>query len=550
MLAHKAKAAAFVRERPLTVVSGLAALGALVAAAVLAWTMLFPRERVDLSASLPADALVYLETRDLGAALRAVTASPAFRDAASRTPDLSVLEGMQVAVAVTGFDIGESRLNEEVSEADFRPRFVAVAETGLWNWQARAFAERSLGDFVTRSYGGTVEAETDERDSGTRFVWKAPDGRRSFAFVRGGRIYFGNDEAAVDRCLAVERGEFAGLSTDETLRSARASAEDALALGYVSPNGVAQLSNVAGLTAALSMAENEVARSFIARTLPEMVRSSVREVVWTARSDGEGMVDDFDFVLVPQASRALAAAAQTGTGEVSELDSYVSSNVFSVTRYDMTEPDVAWKTAVEVAASSVDELSGRLLEVFSGSLLVPFGVTSPQDFLRAVRGRVLTAHFDADGEESFAVARFREAAEVKRSLGAMDFKKAPEKYLDAEIWLSEDGDLAAAFVGDVVMVGAPDAVRGSLSDRNDGQTVARKEAGGPFYGVRAATVTLGREVDTAERVVEALAGKKDANMRIATRFQTETYFSDRGMTRRTTSPFGFFGRIVAQFAAR
>lgn len=543
MLAHVERLAVRLKAGPRRL---LLLLPVAAAVAFGVWFAAVPRQAVDLTAALPAETLLYLETRDLGKALGALAGTRVFEEAASSRPDLSALEGMQVAVAVVGFEADEQPLNAEASEANLRPRFVAVAETGLWGWQARSFAEKSLGGFVVRSYGGQAELEAVERDSGVRMVWKSADGRRAFAFVRKGRIFFGNDEAAIDRCLAAEKGEAQSLFGNETLRSLRGGSPDALGIGYLSGDGIAKFSNVLGLTAALSMTENEVARSFIARTVPQMVRGTVKEVTWSVSAGDGGLTDTFEIALAPQTARALAASARLEQDEDADLERFVSSNVFSVTRYDMSEPDVAWTTAVESASSAVDQLSGRLVAEFSDGLLDPFGITSPKDFLRAVRGRVFTAHFDSEGEESFAVARFAEVDEVKRALGRIDFGREPEAVAGAQMWRSADGDLAAAFSGNIVIVGNSESVSRTLRDGAEGAALPRRDAEGGFRSARAAAVTLGREIDTAERVIALFSEKKDPQMKVATRFQTETVLSDRGITRRTVSPFGFLGIIVSQ----
>src|SRR5687768_7836396 len=53
---------------------------------------------------MPGDALVYLETRDLGKTLEAVTDNPNFQQLAKTKPDLSALNGISLSVAVTGFE--------------------------------------------------------------------------------------------------------------------------------------------------------------------------------------------------------------------------------------------------------------------------------------------------------------------------------------------------------------------------------------------------------------------------------------------------------------
>src|SRR5689334_7827380 len=79
----------------------------------------------DLRTLAPADSLVYIETNDLGAALQPIVDSKGFNEAAKSKPDLSAIKGVQLAVAVTGFETSEEQVNEENSVLNFKAHFVA-----------------------------------------------------------------------------------------------------------------------------------------------------------------------------------------------------------------------------------------------------------------------------------------------------------------------------------------------------------------------------------------------------------------------------------------
>src|ERR1043165_516936 len=124
----------------------------------------------DLRTFVPSDTLVYLETSDLGKTLGALIESKAFREAAKNTPDFSALGGMQVAVAVTGFEASENQVTAENAVLNFKPRFVAVADTHTWNRYTLQFTEQRLGDFVNETYGGEVSLDTADKNGGKSFV--------------------------------------------------------------------------------------------------------------------------------------------------------------------------------------------------------------------------------------------------------------------------------------------------------------------------------------------------------------------------------------------
>ena len=205
---------------------------------------------VNLRALAPAETLVYLETNDLGKTLSAITENKNFAQLAKNKPDLWALKGIQLAVAVTGFETVQKSESGETSEAgsgavlDLKPRFVAVAETHAWNYQALSFTENKLGEFINQAFGGGVVLDAVDKNGGRWFTWSAEDGPKAFAFVQGSQVFFGNDEPAIEKCLAVKRGEAESLSAGARLPEA---AENTLASGYISPDGVAQVSNIAAI---------------------------------------------------------------------------------------------------------------------------------------------------------------------------------------------------------------------------------------------------------------------------------------------------------------
>ncbi|MEO8574787.1 MAG: hypothetical protein ABI481_12530, partial [Pyrinomonadaceae bacterium] len=59
---------------------------------------------------IPGDALVYLESRDLGRTLLSITENPKFEDSAKFKPNLDALSGVRVSIAVTGFETSEQEV--------------------------------------------------------------------------------------------------------------------------------------------------------------------------------------------------------------------------------------------------------------------------------------------------------------------------------------------------------------------------------------------------------------------------------------------------------
>src|SRR5687768_9202671 len=334
---------------------------------------------------IPGDALVYIETRDLGKTLEAITGNPKFQQLAKTKPDLSALNGVNLSVAITGFETSEQQVTEDGFVASITPRFVAVAETNAWGWQTKSFVENQLGEFINEAYGGAVDLEITTRNDGEFYVWTSPDGRKAFALQQGSLVFFGNDESAIERCQGVKRGEAESIAASGKIPDG-----ERLAFGYVSPGGTGQIANLVSMQLAKSTGEEADVQSFVARVLPEILRNSVREMKWTATGTDEGIEDKFAIELDDESSRVFAETIVPAENNDATLYGYVPATAATATRYLIRDPRIAWRSIVLTASQKTDETSGALIAAFSGSLFEPYGIEDAETFLGAVGPQLVT----------------------------------------------------------------------------------------------------------------------------------------------------------------
>ena len=491
---------------------------------------------IDLRSFAPSDTLVYLETNDLGKTLDALTTNKAFADAAKSQPDFSRLKNIQLAVVVTGFETSENQVTEDNSDLNFKPHFVAVAETHAWNWQTLRFAENDLNRFVKSNYGEDAKLETTEKNGGKLFAWTANDSRKVFAFVENSRVFFGSDEAAIEKCLAVSRGESESLA-----KSGRefAAAENQIAAGFISSGGIAQIADVAGVQAALKTTEDGAGRTFIARLLPTLLKNSVKEIVWTATRTDAGIADKFVVTTAPEVSQITKETLHADSNTSADYAEFLPSNVYSSTVYNVSDPLIAWRSLLLVTVKQTDAQSANILKQFSGSLLGSYGVADAETFLSAVDSPVTTAQFDADGDQSIVVANIKNAENLKKSIAGINFKSLPENVYNAEIWKTEDGETSAALTENKLILGDSEAVINCLKTKQFNTNTANK----PTQN-QSAAVTRGKQ--SAEKIVEILGEKKAENLQLTVNFTTETRFTEKGIERQTLSPFGLIGSLIGQ----
>lgn len=484
---------------------------------------------------IPSDAIVYLESNDLGKTLAAITQNPKFQQLAKTQPDLSVLDGVKVSVAVTGFAASEEQVEEGNAVLNFQTRFVAVAETNAWGWQAKSFVEDKLGEVVNEAYGGAVELEVTTRNDGSEYyVWTSGEGKKVYALQQGSLVFFANDETAIERCQAVRRGEAESIAKNPRLGDG-----DRLAFAYLPSEGVGQISNLVGLQLAKSTGEEADVQSFVARVLPEILRNSVKEITWTAVRNENSIEDQFVISLDNEAARVLSDAIAPAKNEASEMGKLVPASALGATRYLLKDAQIAWRAIVLTSQKKTDVASGALIAAFSGSVFEPYGVEDPELFLSAVGGQLVTVRLTEDSDDVAVVALFKDATQVRRGIAKeINFATQPAKEFEADVWRSGDGELAAAFLGSMVVVGNADTVLKCLEARLTNTSMDTRA----FASSDAVATTIGNEVASG-RLIEAFSERKNDELMMLS-YRIETRFNINGLERRTTSDFGLIGAIV------
>jgi hypothetical protein len=268
-------------------------------------------------------------------------------------------------------------------------------------------------------------------------------------------------------------------------------------------------------------------------------------VSWTASKTEQGIEDRITIAANPEVSSVFKETLVV-SGSASENPALLlPADVFSVTRYDLKDPRIAWRSVLLTAAQQSGTPNGNVLIAYSGSLFEPYGVEDSEGFLSAVDAEIVTAKFDAEGEEPVVIVTVKDAGKVKASIvKEVNFTKQPEKQGDADVWRSDDGDIAAAFFENRLILGDAESVMKCLQARAGGQNFS----GSPFYQqfseIKAVAVTYGREVESAGKIVDVIGDRKSENENLPLIYLTETRFNEKAIERKTVSDFGLIGSII------
>ncbi len=556
----------------------------LLAVLAFAWLWLTCPQRVDMSAYVPADAIVYAEADSLPAIFEAFTSTDAWRDmapAAGVEPrsawtkwlppflsftgagpsDAVVLSRAQVAVTVLGFQAAE----ESDTTLRFTPRAALVAETHSPAWRVRAAVEKLVGDFARRAFE-RQSFERKEVDGVPFYTWVEQGGaRRSIvAAVDESVAVVGNDESAVRACLDVRRGARPSLAGDEQLKQMRARLEagGSLAFGYAPRGSAAKAVEVFAPAFAGSMSPDPHVQSVLATFLPQFINRTIGAAGWSARLE-KGALEDRYYVALPAGvAGRLEAAFAPSEHPPEDATGVLPGDTYQVTFYDLRSPEDAWRGLSAALSSQTDIASAVVITPALEAMVKPLGIENPREFLRATGGEVATARLEATSEGKVLVASVRDAAALRaQALAHLGRGAKVERFGPFELLISTDEDRgAAAFLGNFLVMGSEADVRRCF------QSLTRKlnfnhsddalQTATQAFSERAAFArSLTDERESARAVLSHFARRADAAKVEAALARhryavSETLLADGGFEKRARSAFGLFGEVVTRAAPR
>lgn len=501
----------------------------------------------DLKTYAPAETLVYLETNDLAEILKSLTQNKSFQELARSSPNFSALKNIQAAIVVTGFETDEKKLTDEASILRFKPRFALIAETHAWESTAISLVENQIGNFVKDKYGDDVKFDKGEKNGVKFFNWTSKSGEKIFSTVSGSIVLIGNDETVIDKCLSAKNGETQQIITNQEFNSAYSQNINNLAFGYISADGIAQISNLVGVSMAIGTSEENIVRSFIAKNVPLLFQKTAKEIIWTAKKAENGIEDNLSIKIDDAVSNVWKETLVGVNNPKFEAAKYLPKDFNSITHYNLQNPKLAWQSVLQTSAKQLDEFNGKILTELSGSFFEPYNIADGDLFLESVGNEIVTAHFDDDDSESVVIAEIKDIEKLKKSVDVeLNLKTQSEKQNSAEIWKSEDKSAALALIDNYLILGETESVLKCLQAKESGQNFTQNAFFQSFTKNKL-VITLSKDTETAKKIVDVLAESKEENKQVIGFSLTETSFNNNRIERKTVSDFGLIGLIIEQF---
>lgn len=557
------------------------------------WLWWNRRQPVDMTNYAPADALIYVEANDLPQIAIALTSTAAWRalaepakldfnpqqfswmaTLAGRTgfapAEAVVLARSQIAVVVLGVEATET------PEVTIKPRLAVIVETHTGEERVRHAVDKLVGDFARRAYGAPQVTHRDA-EAVHWTTWALPAERRQIVAATFGSIaVIGNDEEAVEACLAVKRGERPSLRGDRDLEEMRrrTDAGDSLAFAYISQVNAAKLLEIGATIYAAQLTLSPQVQSTAATLLPQILPRLIGAIGWSAHSGDERIEDRYFFQVQDQ----VAARLQTPLSPADDLDfrlaGMLPAETYQTSAYLYRDPEAAWRGAQAALSSQLDFGLAPLLVLFADKSLEPYGIAEPRGFFRLAAPPIATARLDEESNVTVMIARVRDANAMMRLL-RQRFGSRTERVGNYTMLIRSDTEAAeaASIVDDYLLMGERDGVRRCLSAHTTGQTLLTTDSfksalnmlGNTPLAEQASVATYTKEqgvVRASVRTFAALRGSAKGGSELsgaghdATAFAhsldeyayavSETRLVSGGFEKRTQSVFGLFGNLIAQ----
>lgn len=543
-------------------------LGIVLALGWLIWTR--PRD-IDMAAYAPANSLLYMETNEPLLVVQALMETDAWKllDKTGAHWNIGQRSWIRKIIRVTGIGpiqsviLSRAQISivvtnlgtvQEETTLRVKPEAALLIETHTSEARIRTTVEQAIKDLAHATYGNPSLRRT--LVNGVEFVeWREKEGSRQLvAAIVGSLVVVGNTEAAVQQVLDSVGRRTPSLKDDANLQRLRRefAGNQSLTFGYVPQEKSAHLLSFA-VPLVLGRTPGDAGFQNVVATGGARLLGSI---AWGSRPFRNGIEDRYIISLQPSLfSQLQAAFSQVRSPNTKGRQ--LPEGAYSVTYYRFEDPALAWEGLKTSISSSVDALSAVVFSSLLKSALTSYGILEPEEFLRSVKGEILTLRLDRDGEHTMLIAGIKTREEL-RSLIAKSMKIQADNHEGMELFADAEGEMGASLLNDVVILGTLADVR-LYSENNIPNTTPDEEQMRriTFFAPLSNPSPILTYADDSDRVRRFLSTIMAANGTPAEELvnlepaiaklpysATETRIVGQGLERTTRSPLGQFSTLL------
>ncbi len=542
-----------------------------------AWIWWSYPTQVDMASYVPSESILYLEVNNLpqvatgivqtskvlstGSELKSSLFHVTWMSRLARwtgigTAEEVILARSQFAMVILALDA-----TDDQPALRIRPTAALVIETHTSQTRMRAAIEKQIEQLARRVYAQSrFKRKTIDEVEFVEWVSQL-DGRSIVAAFQDSVVIVGNDELAVQACVAARRGTRSSLAGNKDLAAMRARLQgnSAAAFGYVSSDGLGKL-----LAFSAPLYIDRISTSSEAqRILASLAGKLFQSAGWAASFEGGRVVDRYFVSLPHDAADNLREAFATGFTTTSSAIQFVPADTYSFTQYNLRDPRLAWLGLNKALSSHVDILGAVLITPLLKAALSPYGIDDPDSFLGAIGPEIVTVRLDEGSTPSVLIVQSHDAAGLQKLVSQRLGVGVRRNFVAGYEMLvsSDESGLAASFADQELLIGPAALVGRCLLARAQRSTLdsvsSYKVASHNISSPPPLAVTYSRDVQSAQEFLSLISRRQFQSTNGTAGPPPEipyavsaTALTDEGFEKRTTSTFGLFAILTTQFASQ
>ena len=459
--------------------------------------------RVDMARYIPANALAFVEVRNVADLAAGLTDTDAWEEIAPLLgvssqlrqvgfasdligragvgPDEAVIAGRaQYALVLTAFE-AETGASEDGSFLRLKPSIALVIETHSDPEDAARLVRERAVLLAQRVYGeAAVESVEDYNGTELRVFQGPHSDRQVVAAARGSVIVVANHARVIKPCLDAILGRAPTLAENATLKERRPAVDhDGSIFAFVSESGMQKLIEFGPTIFASRVTTDPERLGSLTSMFGQLSKETIEGLLYGYEFASGGAVERYLTVLRPQVAEALADPFKKSGDPTFDSLRLVPREVRDFTILSVDRAGELPERALKQLSPNVDVVAGLAFREFVLNFREQLGLEPGESIGDAVGNEITLLKFD-DAEPTAMIVSVRDKERIRpvveKYLRRDNSTVSEEGYKGTAISLSSNEDgRAAALVGDYLALGTRDQIARLIDAASSGANLASDE---------------------------------------------------------------------------